>query len=269
MARPTHLEVVGLSKIMIGLQTDANLSEPEVARRVWKALDTPLIAPQGHGTTEDAPEAFSGADAATHAAAAYEANQIVFVRGEKGGFVAMFQPLYTGWGGWTFWINRGEFEQNQDQWLEWLFALCKEVPIFFGYSCDEQEFNAKHEEVEDLGDDMSAEGSVGVSAEELERYLPGIYWLTLFGADLVEHFGEDKLKSVEGTIAHDLGDKQIALQLDEPVRPSDMPGRLAREREVTAKLGEQYFFDRERPAEGYEPVPALAAKLQSIRGDGA
>ena len=245
---------------MFGLQTLHDVGDPAIAARLWELLERDFISPEGFGSTEDAPESFAGSSAA--GAETFEQSRVLLIRGGAAGFQAMFQQQRTGWSDWSFWVSEAAVKRDTAKWLEWLFAVCAEFPVLYGYGCSEDELNAKHEEIEELEGGGIAEGTVGLSAEEFGRFLPGVYWLTIFGTELVDHFGMDSLTSIAGTIAEEI-DGQLAVRLDEPPVPADIDTRVDREREVAAKIGAEYFFERGR--QEYAQIPGLVAKLDAAR----
>jgi hypothetical protein len=250
-----------VSKIEIGLTTGQDVGTPETMERVLAQLREAPGGAVGYGSTEDASTSLP-ADA-SELSEIYRSSLVLFVRGERDGFLVMFQRLHTGWSQWNAWINRGAFTKDQETWLSWLFTLVGDLPVFFGYGCTEDEFAAKHEDVEELDDGTSAEGAVGVSAEELEHYLPGVYWLTILGPEATAHF-EPKLGQLEGVRVERLEQGQAAIVLDEPVVAKEMEQRLRVEEDVASALGAEYFF--RRGGGNLEPVPALAARLAELRG---
>jgi hypothetical protein len=113
-------------------------------------------------------------------------------------------------------------------------------------------------EADDLG---AVTRPVGAWTADFHNFLPGLYWLTIFGADLVHHFGS-KLESPPRAGVVRLTPSQVAVVLDGPVIPDDMEERLRAERALADRLGAKYFFDRTRAEDEYAPVPELAATLR-------
>ena len=90
---------------------------------------------------------------------------------------------------------------------------------------------------------------------------PGLYWLTIFGAELVRAFSQTKLDALSDVEVLHLQAGQMALKLKEPVTPENMEQRLRQERQLADALGSKYFFDRHQPNLELEPVPELLATL--------
>jgi hypothetical protein len=96
-----------------------------------------------------------------------------------------------------------------------------------------------------------------------------LYWLTIFGKELVLAFGESKLMALPGVQAFSLNSQQIAICLNEPVIPDHMEQRLQTESQLADMLGTKYFFDRNKTDLNFEPVPQLAEVLKDISSTNA
>lgn len=247
------------------LYTARQVSDRATARALWRLLDDPLIAPHRFDSVERAKRPFR-AGAAAEAAQLYDDERSLFVRGERDKFVAMFSAHGRGPARWYFWVDLKAMKgEKGERWLDWFLRLCGELPPLFGSGCSEEEYEAKHYVVTEHAGGGSSTGAVGISTAEFWKYLPGIYWLTVFGPELVETFGAAKLRALPGTEARDLEGGQVALRLTEPVEPADMEQRLGREAQLADALGAQYFFDRRRPEAEFKPVAALLEAMQRSR----
>jgi hypothetical protein len=232
-------------------------------------LDQELITPERYDSVEQPRKGFDP-DGWREAAELYRRDGLLFVSGGSGEFRAMFGPSAGVWSEWELWVELGSFQTDSSGWLEWLFGLCEQLPVLFGYGCSEAEFMAKHSEAETFDNGGSVEGWVGSSSPEFRDYLPGLYWLTIFGPELTGHFDVSAVERVGGVGMRRLAQDQVALHLDDPVVPLDMNDRLRKEAELAELLGVEYFFDRNRKDLRFRQVPALLATLDAlaIRRDG-
>ncbi len=156
--------------------------------------------------------------------------------------------------------------EKGERWLEWLFELCAELGALYGFGCTLDEYEAKHSTSRALKGGGSAKGAKGVSIRDFFRFLPGIYWLTIFGPELVRAFGAERITGLPGVRTETIGEDQIAMILDEPPVPEDMEGRLGREAELAEALGAEFFFDRERDPSELRQVPELSEALEASDG---
>ena len=145
------------------------------------------------------------------------------------------------------------------------FSLVQQVAGVLRGGCAKEEHDVKHKIVRQLSGTRTATGAVGMSEPEFHQYLPGLYWLTVFGKELVEHFGKPKLMSLPDVVVTELENDQLAVRLSEPVVPDSMERRLEAERRLADILGPQFFFDRSRHDVKLEPVPALLKSLNELR----
>jgi hypothetical protein len=244
----------------VSLYTSRDIAEPAVSEALWRRLDNPIVQPRGFDSVERALREFtpSGHEAASDL---YADEGMLFVRGGKDGFLAMFMAtagalsLRNIW-----WDVKAMTGPKGDSWLGWLYELCRELPPLCGSGCSVEEYDAKHVVVE--ADDLGAvTRTVGASMADFHDFLPGLYWLTIFGPDLVHHFGS-RLESLPGAGTVRLTPSQVAVVLDGPVIPDDLDERLRAERALADRLGAKYFFDRTRAEDEYESVPELAATLR-------
>jgi hypothetical protein len=243
------------------LHTTRNLADPEVSAALWRALDNPLIEPTKFDSVERAKHEFD-AGAAEAAGKLYSREGMLFVRGAKDNFTAMFMRTADALSEWTFWWDvRAMSGKKQEPWLTWIFDLCGALPPHFASACSTAEHDAKHVVVEPARGGGSVTSQPGVSIKEFHKFLPGIYWLTIFGPEAYAHFGPD-LESLPGTTSVKLASDLVAVILDEPVVPQDMDQRLRTESELADRLGAKYFFDRGRMKAKLTPVPGLPEALR-------
>jgi len=244
------------------LYTLQPLADARVMQRVWAHLDTPLVQPRRYDVIERTRKRFSP-EAYTDAAALYREKGFLLVRGGKDGFVVTFSRVRNGMSVWRFYLNAGAVNgKRRDLWLQWLFELCEALPVLYGYACSTAEHEARHLVVKDLPGGEQFARMHGDSVREFFQYMPGIYWLTLFGKELHQTFkarwplleGQAKVKFLTGG--------QVAVQLAGPVFPKDMAERLQTGRDIAGVLGTQYFFDQARMGEmEFKAAPELTAVL--------
>lgn len=252
-------------EFMITLYTLHPLEDESVMQRLWTFLDTPPVQPLRYDSVERARRPFSP-EAYREAAALYREDGVLFVRGKKDGFVAFFSRQHEGLSLWRFYFNAGALAgKKQARWLRWLFDLCAAFPALYGLACSAVEHETKHWIIENLPGGGRVRKSCGASIAEFSHYLPGIYWLTLFGCDLAPVFAArwSQLAGLAHVIHLDGG--QVAIQLDAPVFIDDMEQRLLAERAIADVLGATFFFDRARGDElTFTLPPPLAATLSRI-----
>lgn len=247
------------------LYTAQQLLDKETFRKLWNLLDTKIVSPLRYDSVERAKIPFSR-DAIDSATELYQNYRLLFVRGGKDNFLAVFSEETPSLSKWTFWLDvRSMRGEKAKYWLEWLFHLCGELPILYGFACSTEEYDAKHTTVEILPDALGyATSTVGVSTAEFYQYLPGLYWLSIFGPELVQEFGKSRLLMLPGVKSFAIGSMQVAIWFDEPVLPEKKELRLKAESHIADLIGPQFFFDRNRTDLKFEPVPQLIRKLDEL-----
>jgi hypothetical protein len=225
---------------------------------VWQMLQRPVI-PSGlrYGRTQPYKHAFS-----PDARAAFDlfANDSALLFGTRDqSFQGGLETAMPGYSlvsvfiGQTWW---------REAWMEWVIELCS-APFLFGRACSVAEFDAKHA-AKRFFPEGTARGQVGATRNDLYKFLPGIYWFTVLGKELVTALDVDAVRDVQRI---DLPGGQIALRLDgDPFVEGEMlETRLAREQQLASALGDIHFFDRERQDRELRPVPAFLAALERLR----
>jgi hypothetical protein len=251
---------------LIRLFNQHQLSDPEVLQRVWRHLDSPLIKPAKFDSVEDAQRDWR-TDAVSEAAELFDRELHLFVAGTEDAFVAVVSRPRRNLSLWEFRLEAGAMQEERgERWLTWLFELCGDLPVLYGSGCTQDEFDAKHATSRALEGGGHATGAKGMSIRNFFNFLPGVYWLTIFGPELVRAFGAERIEGLPGVRTERIGEDQIAVILDEPPVPEDMDARLRREAELAEALGAEFFFDRERDPAELRQVPELSEALEDSDG---
>jgi hypothetical protein len=249
------------SPFRFSLYTTLQLSDVAITRSLWGLLNTPLVGPRRYDVVENAEIPFDEGAFET-AAQLYEREGTLFVQGSRDSFLASFSRQTARLSTWNFYLNVKALDGKRgEDWLSWAFDLCRVLPILFGYGCSAEEHDAKHKVKRVLQSGGRVTAWVGNSVSEFTEYLPGIYWLTIFGTTLVKHFGRDRLTSLPSTTASEIGAEQIAVRLKEPTIASNRDERLRREAMIAEQLGSSFFFDRNLVGTTFRPVPSLQNEL--------
>jgi hypothetical protein len=190
----------------------------------------------------------------------YSNEEMLFVRGAKDSFTAMFTQAARRLSLWNFWWDvKAMGGRRRQLWLDWLFDLCRSLPPHYGFGCSTDEYDAKHILVESYPRGSATRG-LGISTAEFFKFLPGLYWLTIFGTELTGFFGST-LESLPHSSVIRISPSQNAIVLDGNVVPEIMDQRLQVEAEISDVLGSQYFFDRNQTDIEFQPVPDLVSVL--------
>ncbi|HNN43132.1 MAG TPA: hypothetical protein PKL10_12640, partial [Nitrospira sp.] len=228
------------------LYTIQRLETEAVVKALWARLSEPAIAPNFFDVNEDAKIPFSPLSY-QQARDLYEQGGFLFVSGGKDGFQAMFARQPHGLSTWHLWVETLAVKTGATApWMQWVFRLCSDLPVLFGAGCDEAEFNAKHSFLRELPGGRRVSGFVGVSVPDFYRFLPGIYWLTIFGNELVANIGCETFSKLTSAVAIPVQPSQMALILKGDSQPGDMSERLTATRRIVEALGTNHFFDKNR-----------------------
>lgn len=179
----------------------------------------------------------------------------VMLKGAKYKFLAWIksEPEPEEISTWEMWLSDQFFERAEhvEEFVRFLTLLCERFPILFGSACPNEDWEAKHWVSVKGGPFLSKAGTT------LDRCLPGVYWMTVFGPPLVEHFGRERIESLPVWRVMDFGAGGLGVVLrDSPYRP-EKKERLSQDAEIMRLLGEDYFFDAVRPERPCRPVPSV------------
>jgi hypothetical protein len=248
----------------VTLYTLQQLSNLETIQVLWRLLENPLITPKRYDAVERAKIPFSH-DAVESALKLYQNEGFLFIRGEKDGFLGVFAKQPRGLSTWDIWLDLKALQGEKAKlWLDWIFRLCSNLPVLYGCGFSLAEYNAKHAYVRELPGGRSVSGTIGVSIAEFYQYLPGLYWLTIFGAELVQAFSKSTIIALPNVEVFSLDSQQIAMCLNQAVLTDNMEQRLQTESQLADILGAQFFFDRQRTNLKFEPIPQLAEVLKDF-----
>ncbi len=252
-------------EFVITLYTRHQLAYEETTQRLWDLLDVPLVRPLRYDVVERARKPFDP-DAYRDAAALYNNEGCLFIRGSVNGFLAFFSRERRRMSLWRIYLNTRDLQGKQlELWLAWLFTLCETFPVLYGYGCSTNEYNAKHLTLEELPGGGRARRTCGVSIQEFFRYLPGLYWLNIFGKELHRAFQPRYSLLNERAVVRLLAPEQAAFYLREPILAEDISKRLTVEREMAELLGAAFFFDRSRVNElTFKMLPELREELEEL-----
>lgn len=244
------------NKFRFKFYTGMPLHEPATFKILWQLLSDPVVQATRWGRVERTNEPFTEDWKTAHAV--LRTVKMVFVSGAGDGFQLMIQrweSLYSI----SLWIKLAAMSKlkRRREWLGWMARFVEAGPALFGHGESIDEYDTKH-----LVETEGSRGWIGTSVAELSEFLPGVYWMTVFGPQLVERL---QLAELPGVEVRRLRGPQVMLVLDEPPVPASMPERLERERQIAERLGGDHFFDRDTPERPRRQVPAFAEELARLQ----
>jgi hypothetical protein len=160
---------------------------------------------------------------------------------------------------WYMWVSEKFFERpaRVEEFVGFIAKFCERFPVLFGSACPQEDWDAKH-----LLQEGYATSRVG---DTLGKCVPGVYWMTVFGPPLVEHFGREK---IEGLPVHRVVDAGgLALVLRESPYGPELSERLRHDAEVARLLGEEFFFDVTQPKKECQPIPGVTSGGAGVTTD--
>ena len=90
----------------------------------------------------------------------------------------------------------------------------------------------------------SSYGWKGVAAREFFQFLPGVYWLNVFGAELAVAFDDVDLTALPEATAVSLKRGGVLVRLKEALRANNLERRSAIEDEIARRMGPEHVFDK-------------------------
>jgi len=126
-----------------------------------------------------------------------------------------------------------------DDVISLIEILAKDDYLLFAGIYSEDEFDLKHKIVKQYSYTWK-----GISPADFMEHIPGIYWYTIFGKELVQVIGKEKFKNLPNVTYTAPKDGCIAFHLNEPIESDDLVSRLSKENELANIIGKNYFFDK-------------------------
>lgn len=139
--------------------------------------------------------------------------------------------------------------------VDFVTSLCRRFPVLFGGVAPEEDWEAKHWLTETGDNGGQIKRCYGAY---MVRSLPGIYWLTIFGTQLVSHFGHETIKGLE--MIHsciDLGTNGLEIMMRENPTEDTLVRRMEHDYQVVEALGKEYFFDIEDLSMPCRPIKGI------------
>ena len=162
------------------------------------------------------------------------------------------------------WVDR---ERVDEQLRQWAIDLFRDFPIVYGYACSNDEFDGHHyhERPTIRGAGARDYGHQG-TALKFPEYLPAVYWLNLLGPELTAGLPLASVDAIEGVRRDTVAEGKTVLSLDGPPFVDDptFDARMALSRKVAAALGDDYFYDRDRPERTLRTVSTLEPLRQRM-----
>ncbi len=171
----------------------------------------------------------------------------------------------TAWQSKSFTTWRGHSsinENNVEEIVSLIEILSNDNQILFAALLTENEYDLKHKVVDEY-----SYGWEGMSKQDFMNFLPGIYWYTIFGKELVEVIGIEKFKNLPNVIYTEPKNGCIAFHLDEPIDTEDYKLRIKLEKEIVKKIGESYFFDKEKKETEFKHPKKFKDYLNSLESN--
>jgi hypothetical protein len=240
------------------LYSNSELLDAVMFENLWILFSDPLLKATRWGPYERTTEPFTLDHERPHRV--LRTTRSVFVSGAAHGLLVQVERIGPRLYVLRIWLDAAALNRDRTRspWLAWVYRLIESVRCLYGFGTARDDYDAKH--VEENEDHRQA---FGVSLRELSEFLPGIYWMTVFGEALTKALCVAKLEGTPGLVIKPLLPHQTVMLLDEPATPRDLEQRLERERDIAKRLGDDHFFDRARPKRKLRAVSAFRSALEA------
>jgi hypothetical protein len=94
-----------------------------------------------------------------------------------------------------------------------------------------------------------------VTTHTLKKYLPDVYWITIFGKPYVELFSRSRLLSAPAFQVRELSNGSILMKLFEDIGSCEKAAYLDRKEEVKRHISDNAFFDLSKGADHKYTTP--------------
>jgi len=182
----------------------------------------------------------------------------LLIKGAKYKYLAVFRWKASGLAAWNIYLSDQLFDRPErgERFLRFVAALCERYTIAYGYGASDEDWNATHWLYEETPNGGVSQKRVQY---DMERCLPGPYWLTMFGQPLIEYFGREKIERLPSHLIMNMGQKNIAVLLsNSPFEPS-LEERLRQSAKIASQLGSGYFFDINDIGKACRPILGITS----------
>lgn len=153
---------------------------------------------------------------------------------------------------WVVWIDAVVTKREPYGLLKnFLIEVFKVSKADYGFLTPEDDHKAKNYLVTAVDENTTSSEFVG---DNLEKGLPGLYWMNLFGNLYVEWFGKGKFKRIKCHEAQFLDDSGVFLQFGASPEECMSAYVLQRQQEAIELLNPNAFFDITRPERKLETL---------------
>jgi len=143
------------------------------------------------------------------------------------------------WSGWITVKNLKKIDEITSELIELLNVMSSDEQFLYGSIATREEYDLKHKVTTEW-----SYGWEGSSILDFYSFFPGIYWCTIFGKAMYQEIGKNKFLNIDNVDYLDFNDETIGFKLKIPIEDLDAASKLETENQITAKIGKEYFFDR-------------------------
>jgi hypothetical protein len=152
-------------------------------------------------------------------------------------------------------------DKEMQEILNFVYILHKSSKVIFGRGATEAEYNAKHLKRLVFEDGGRAYGWKGTSVWNFYDYLPGIYWLNIFGKELSESLNRENLLNLQNVEYIKKENNLIIFHLKDLFLSENTEER---ELDIRNQLGKKYFFDINETGENFSHPESFKKYLEKL-----
>lgn len=242
--------------------TLTDIGQADVTKVLWEHLARAPVAPAKYDTIEKAKLSFSS-ESYVDAATLYNEEHVLFVTGVSRAYQAMFSKQPKNIATWDFFFDPKELLLSRGAaWLNWIKSLLSELSILYGFLCSEEEYDAKHQVVKYYEGGGSSSGEVGMAIRDFWHFLPGVYWLNMFGPEAIYDIDLAKIRKLEDWQLDFQDYKLLTIQHRTPILPFESESRAESDRKLREALGVEYVFSRDESVDNLRQLPGILKALQ-------
>jgi hypothetical protein len=172
----------------------------------------------------------------------------IFLKGVSHHALSVFRWVKSRVSTWELYLD-DEFLRGPEkvqEFINLLTSICNKFPLIFGWAAPDEDWRAKHWQVE--YDERGRSRGSRKLGTDLENGLPGVYWITIFGPHLTRCFGGTSIAKLPVHRVLQLHEAGTGIIVRESPYEPLLTERLEQDRRIMELLGAQYFFDIKDPA---------------------
>ena len=160
---------------------------------------------------------------------------------------------------WYIEIEKRFATQNFKLVTDFLAGFCQDFPIIYGAAAPDTDWDIRHW-IHQKSETSESVRKVGL---DLEKCLPSASWITIFGSELTNFFGSEKIRQTAQAQCFELGTQGMLVQNYLDPYAITQSQRLEQDEVFMTRLGRNFFFDKSKPDRTCPAIQSVIPRFET------